>query len=55
MPTCGNAAAYTSGGLAITTATLRIAAGKHYPSDVVTGILVGVGVAIINTKLHENR
>jgi membrane-associated phospholipid phosphatase len=53
MPTWGKTAAYTAGGLAITTATLRIAAGKHYPSDVVTGILVGVGVALINTKLHE--
>ena len=55
MPNWGKAAAYTAGGLAITTATLRIAAGKHYPSDVVTGILVGVGVALINTKLHVNR
>lgn len=49
----GKAAAYSAGGLALTTATLRIAAGKHYPSDVVTGILVGVAVAVINTKLHE--
>ena len=49
----GKAAAYTAGGLALTTAGLRIAAGKHYPSDVVTGILVGVAVAVINTKLHE--
>jgi len=52
-PTWGKAAAYTAGGLALTTAGLRIAAGKHYPSDVVTGILVGVAVAVINTKLHE--
>ncbi len=53
MSTWGKAAAYTAGGLALTTAGLRIAAGKHYPSDVVTGILVGVAVAVINTKLHE--
>jgi len=53
IPTWGKAAAYTAGGLALTTAGLRIAAGKHYPSDVVTGILVGVAVAVINTKLHE--
>jgi len=52
-PTWGKAAAYTAGGLALATAGLRIAAGKHYPSDVVTGILVGVAVAVINTKLHE--
>lgn len=49
----GRAAAFAAGGLAITTATLRVAAGKHYPSDVVSGILVGIGVALINTKLHE--
>ena len=49
----GRPAAYAAGGLALTTATLRIAAGKHYPSDVVTGILVGVGVALINTQLHR--
>ncbi|MDA1224556.1 MAG: phosphatase PAP2 family protein [Bacteroidetes bacterium] len=53
IPTWGKAAAYTAGGLALTTAGLRIAAGKHYPSDVVTGILVGVVIAVINTKLHE--
>jgi hypothetical protein len=51
----GRPAAYAAGGLALTTAALRIAAGKHYPSDVVTGLLVGIGVSIINTKLHENR
>lgn len=49
----GRPAAYAAGGLALTTATLRIAAGKHYPSDVVTGILVGVGVALINTHIHR--
>jgi hypothetical protein len=53
MSNWSKAAAYTAGGLALTTAGLRIAAGKHYPSDVVTGILVGVAVAVINTKLHE--
>jgi len=53
MSTWGKAAAYSAGGLALTTAILRIEAGKHYPSDVVTGILVGVAVAVINTKLHE--
>jgi membrane-associated phospholipid phosphatase len=51
----GRPAASAAGGLALTTAALRIAAGKHYPSDVVTGLLVGIGVSIINTKLHENR
>jgi membrane-associated phospholipid phosphatase len=51
----GRPAAYAAGGLALTTAALRIAAGKHYPSDVVTGLLVGIGVSIINTKLHETQ
>lgn len=53
MSSWGKAVAYSAGGLALTTAILRIDAGKHYPSDVVTGILVGVFVALINTKLHE--
>jgi len=53
MSNWGKVAAYSAGGLALTTASLRIAAGKHYPSDVVTGILVGVAVAVINTHLHE--
>ncbi len=55
MPAWGKATAYTAGGLALTTAALRIAAGKHYPSDVVTGILVGVGVSVLNTQLHRAR
>lgn len=53
MPSWGKVAAYSAGGLALTTAILRVGAGKHYPSDVVTGILVGVAVAVINTKFHE--
>lgn len=53
MSSWGKTAAYSAGGLALTTAILRVGAGKHYPSDVVTGILVGVTVAVINTKFHE--
>ena len=51
-----NALKYTATGagvLAITTATLRILAGKHYPSDVLTGILFGAGVSILNAQLHN--
>lgn len=55
ISTWGRSAAFAAAGLALTTASLRIAAGKHYPSDVVTGILVGVGVAVINTQLHRIR
>lgn len=32
---------------------LRVAAGKHYPSDVVVGALVGTGVSLAILRLHE--
>jgi membrane-associated phospholipid phosphatase len=38
---------------AATTVFLRIKAGKHYPSDVLTGVLVGMGIAWINYRIHE--
>jgi membrane-associated phospholipid phosphatase len=41
-----------AGVLALTTATLRILAGKHYPSDVFTGILFGAGVSMLNWQLR---
>lgn len=50
-----NALTYTATGagvLALTTATLRILAGKHYPSDVLTGILFGAGVSMLNWQLR---
>ncbi|MBS3914700.1 MAG: phosphatase PAP2 family protein [Bacteroidetes bacterium] len=37
-----------------TTVYLRVRSGKHYPSDVLAGILVGTGIAYINYKIHEN-
>jgi membrane-associated phospholipid phosphatase len=43
-----------TGALALTTGVLRVAAGKHYPSDVLTGFVVGMGVAWINSKIHED-
>lgn len=42
-----------AGVLALTTATLRILAGKHYPSDVLTGILFGTGISILNAQIHK--
>ena len=42
-----------TGLLALTTATLRIVAGKHYPSDVLTGILFGTGISLINAQIHK--
>lgn len=51
----GKATALTAGALAITTGVLRIAAGKHYPSDVLVGLAVGAGVSLLNMAIHENR
>lgn len=34
---------------------LRIAAGKHYPTDVLVGALVGSGVSLAVLKIHEKR
>ncbi len=53
IPKWAKSSALAAGVLALTTASLRVASGKHYPTDVVGGILVGVGVALINNKLHE--
>ncbi len=44
---------YGAGILALSTATLRILAGKHYPSDVLTGILFGTGISILNAQIHK--
>lgn len=34
---------------------LRIAAGKHYPTDVVVGALVGTGVSLAVIEIHKKR
>ena len=34
---------------------LRFAAGKHYPSDIITGALVGSGVALFIAEVHKNK
>ena len=39
--------------LASGVAALRVVAGKHYPTDVVVGALVGTGVSLGVLKLHE--
>lgn len=33
-------------------ATLRIASGKHYPTDVLAGMILGCGVALLNHYVH---
>ncbi len=48
-----NIIGYSTAALAVSTATLRVAAGKHYPSDVIAGIALGVGVSVLNQKIHE--
>ncbi len=40
-------------GIASTVAILRVAAGKHFPSDVIAGALVGSAVSYSVLKLHE--
>jgi membrane-associated phospholipid phosphatase len=39
-------------GLAATTGVLRVAAGRHYPSDVVTSALLGIGVGLAVPLAH---
>lgn len=46
------ATAYSLAGLE---SVLRVAAGKHYPSDVIVGALVGTGVSFGVLSLHKNR
>lgn len=48
-----NVIAIGSGVLALSTATLRVAAGKHYPTDILAGMALGVGVAVLNQAIHE--
>ena len=38
--------------LASMTSTLRVRAGKHFPSDVVVGALIGTGVGVVVPRLH---
>ena len=53
--TWGKATAVTGAALALSTSILRISAGKHYPSDVLVGIIVGSSISLINTLLHETK
>ena len=46
------ATAYSLAGLE---SVLRVAAGKHYISDVVVGALVGTGVSLGILEIHRNR
>jgi hypothetical protein len=44
----GAASFMTAGSIAV----LRIASGKHYPTDVLTGMILGCGVALLNHYAH---
>jgi membrane-associated phospholipid phosphatase len=40
-------------GVPLLTGILRVRAGKHFPSDVLVGYLVGSGVALFSQRLHK--
>jgi membrane-associated phospholipid phosphatase len=46
---------WVAGGLLAGGATmyLRFHAGKHYPSDILAGLIVGAGIAVLNYKIHD--
>jgi membrane-associated phospholipid phosphatase len=41
--------------LAATTGYLRYAAGMHYPTDIITGALVGSAIGFLIPLIHENE
>jgi membrane-associated phospholipid phosphatase len=41
-----------AGGMTLGTAALRVSSGKHFPTDVLAGLLIGTGIAYLNTYLH---
>ncbi len=42
-------------GSASATAILRVAAGQHFPSDVIIGAIVGSGISYVICKYHQNK
>ena len=52
----GRAAAYgTAGALSVGVASLRVAAGRHHPSDVLAGALIGASVGLVVPTLHQRK
>jgi len=46
---------WSAAGLSLITGVLRVAAGKHYPSDVLIGWSIGTGIALLNAHIHRPR
>ncbi len=39
----------------VTTGYFRFRAGRHFPSDLLTGLVVGAAVGILTPELHKNK
>lgn len=44
-----------AGALTAAMGVMRVAAGKHYPSDVIVGACVGAGVGLLIPNLHRSK
>jgi len=44
-----------AGGAAVTTGLLRLQAGQHFKTDVITGITIGTLVGILVPRMHQNK
>ncbi|MCK6521118.1 phosphatase PAP2 family protein [Myxococcota bacterium] len=52
----GRAAAYgAAGALTVSVGSLRVAAGRHHPSDVLAGALIGASVGLVVPTLHQRK
>lgn len=55
-PEKNNTWIYATGAVAASTVGyLRLKAGKHYPTDIITGAVVGTASALLITELYKNK